>query len=136
MQVKLISENEEVIMSRILIMDDDPYIRTVFKRYLEGKGYEVEVAEDGNEGLKCVKRTLPDLVVTDVMMPEKDGLEVVLELRKICPDVPVIAISGGMRIAPMDFLPMVKKFGARCVLYKPIDLDDLNEVIEKELENS
>lgn len=123
-------------MSRILIIDDDPYIRTVFKRYLEGNGYEVEVAPDGNEGLKSVKRVVPDLVVTDVMMPEKDGLEVVLELRKICPEVPVIAISGGMRIAPMDFLPMVKKFGAKRVLYKPIDLEELSEAIEQELKNS
>jgi CheY-like chemotaxis protein len=123
-------------MSRILIIDDDPYIRTVFKRYLEGNGYEVEVAQDGNEGLKSVKRVEPDLVVTDVMMPEKDGLEVVLELRKTCPNVPVIAISGGMRIAPMDFLPMVKKFGAKRVLYKPIDLEELSEAIEQELYNN
>ncbi|MBN2684630.1 MAG: response regulator [Pontiellaceae bacterium] len=123
-------------MSRILIIDDDPYIRTVFKRYLEGNGYEVEIAEDGNAGLKSVQRSVPDLVVTDVMMPEKDGLEVVLELRKTCPDVPVIAISGGMRIAPMDFLPMVKKFGAKRVLYKPVDLEELSEAIEQELKNN
>ena len=120
-------------MKRILIIDDDPSIRTVFMRYLVGHGYEVDVAGDGREGLMRIETSPPDLVVTDVMMPEKDGLEVVLELRRILPDVPVIAISGGMRIAPMDFLPMIKKFGARKVLYKPIDLEDLLSAIEEEL---
>lgn len=120
-------------MARILIIDDDPYIRNVFKRFLEGYGYEVDVAQDGNEGVAAVKKGAPDLVITDVMMPEKDGLEVVLELRRILPDMPVIAISGGMRIAPMDFLPMVKKFGAKRVLYKPVDLEELCEAIKEVL---
>ena len=67
----------------------------------------------------------PDLIVTDVMMPEKDGLEVVLELRRNHVELPIIAISGGMRLATMDFLPMIRKFGAGKVFYKPVDLDEL-----------
>ncbi len=120
-------------MSRILIIDDDPSIRSVFKRYLEGHGYEVEVATDGSKGLDIIRSHAPDLVVTDVMMPEKDGLEVVLELRKLDPDLPVIAISGGMRMAPMDFLPMIKKFGACKVFYKPVELEELLAAIRNQL---
>jgi len=120
-------------MSRILIIDDDPSIRLVFKRYLEGHGYDVETASNGNEGLSHLQNSLPNLVITDVMMPEKDGLEVVLELRNRHPDIPVIAISGGMRIAPMDFLPMIKKFGACKVLYKPVELDDMLAAIREQL---
>ena len=96
-------------MGNILIIDDDPSIRTVFKRYLEKKGYSVTVAVDGNEGLDAVAEKTPDLIITDIMMPEKDGLEVVLSLHKDHPNLPVIAISGGMRSAPVDFLPIVKK---------------------------
>ncbi len=112
-------------MPRILIIDDDSSIRLVFKRYLEGHGYEVAVAENGNEGLKLISRHVPDLIITDVMMPEKDGLELVLELKDKHSGIPVIAISGGMRMAPIDFLPVIKKFGARKVFYKPVELDKL-----------
>ncbi len=120
-------------MARILLIDDDPSIRAIFKRYLEAHGYEVDEAADGNAGLSSIAGCAPDLVVTDVMMPEKDGLEVVMELRKSNPDLPVIAISGGMRIAPMDFLPTIKKFGACKVFYKPVELEELLGAISEQL---
>ena len=120
-------------MPRILVIDDDPSILTVFKRYLVGHGYDVITASNGGAGLSQIENELPDLVVTDVMMPEKDGLEVVLELRKLHPGLPVIAISGGMRMAPMDFLPMIKKFGARYVFYKPVELEELLGAIRESL---
>lgn len=120
-------------MARILIIDDDPSIRAVFKRFLEGHGYAVNVAADGGEGLRAMAEWRPDLVITDVMMPEKDGLEVVLELRRGGLDIPVLAISGGMRAAPMDFLPMIRTFGARKVFYKPVDLEDLLTAVREEL---
>ncbi|MBN2164368.1 MAG: response regulator [Pontiellaceae bacterium] len=120
-------------MANILIIDDDPSIRNVFTRYLEHKGYSVTVASDGSEGLSILSTFAPDLVITDVMMPGKDGLEVVLELRKTRQDIPVFAISGGMRMAVMDFLPMIKKFGAKKVFYKPVDLDELLVAIHEQL---
>lgn len=91
------------------------------------------VASDGSEGLSILSTFAPDLVITDVMMPGKDGLEVVLELRKTRQDIPVFAISGGMRMAVMDFLPMIKKFGAKKVFYKPVDLDELLVAIHEQL---
>ena len=112
-------------MARILIIDDDETIRSVFKRFLTGKGYEVIVAADGRQGLRALEEVSVDLVITDIMMPETDGLEVVMAIRGKDVDIPVIAISGGMHAMPMDFLPMAKKFGAKEVLYKPVELDDL-----------
>ena len=118
-------------MKRILIIDDDEMIRIVFERFLKGKGYSVVCAKDGTEGLLALETETPDLVITDIMMPGTDGLEVVLSMREKHPDIPVIAISGGMTLAPMDFLPMVKKFGAVKVFYKPVELDDLLEGVEE-----
>ncbi len=123
-------------MKNILLIDDDPSIRTVFKRFLGAHGYSVEIAADGNEGMKKISEKVPDLLITDIMMPEKDGLEVVLALREEHPDLPVIAISGGMHSAPMDFLPIVKKFGARKVFYKPVELEKLLAAIKEELAES
>ncbi len=112
-------------MKRILVIDDDEMIRVVFERFLKGQGYIVDCAADGKEGLRFLDDQTPDLVITDIMMPDTDGLEVVLSMREKHPDIPVIAISGGMTLAPIDFLPMVKKFGAVKVFYKPVELEDL-----------
>ena len=120
-------------MKRILIIDDDPSIRTVFQRYLERQGYVMHVAENGREGLLLMEVEPPDLVITDIMMPDTDGLEVLMSIRSKHPEIPVIAISGGMHSAPMDFLPLAKKFGARKVLYKPVELKDLLVVVKKVL---
>jgi DNA-binding NtrC family response regulator len=118
-------------MARILIIDDDETIRSVFQRFLTGKGYEVDVAADGRQGLRLLEEKAVDLVITDIMMPETDGLEVVMAIQGKDTDIPVIAISGGMHAMPMDFLPMAKKFGAKSVLYKPVELDDLLLAVEE-----
>jgi len=118
-------------MKRILVIDDDEKIRVVFGRFLKGKGYTVDCAADGREGLRLMDAEPPDLVVTDIMMPNTDGLEVVLSMRDKHTDIPIIAISGGMHAMPMDFLPLVKKFGACKVFYKPVELGDLLEGIQE-----
>ena len=120
-------------MKRILIIDDDENVRKLYGRYLSGQGYTVNCAEDGQEGLRLLETEPPDLVITDILMPNTDGLEVVLTMRKNNPDTPVIAISGGMRAAAIDFLPMVKKFGACKVFYKPVVLADLLVAVQEML---
>jgi len=120
-------------MKRILIIDDDEKIRTVFKRFLEGHGYPVDCAVNGQEGLDLIDEKEIALVVTDIMMPDMDGLEVLLALRNKNSSIPVIAISGGAHIVPMDFLPLARKFGARHVFYKPLELADLLATIQSEL---
>jgi CheY-like chemotaxis protein len=120
-------------MARILIIDDDETILNVFQRFLAGKGYQVLVASDGRKGLRIMEEVQVDLVITDIMMPETDGLEVVMAIRGKGTDIPVIAMSGGMHAMPMDFLPMAKKFGACKVLYKPIELEDLLAAVQEVL---
>ena len=120
-------------MAKILIIDDDELILNVFNRFLTGKGHDVMVAPDGRQGLRALEREVVDLVITDIMMPETDGLEVVMAIRGKGTSTPVIAISGGMHAMPMDFLPMAKKFGAEQVLYKPVELDDLLVAVNKAL---
>ena len=120
-------------MARVLIIDDDEAIRSVFARFLTGKGYDVVVAEDGRQGLRSLEEEPVDLVVTDIMMPEVDGLEVVMAIQGKDTSIPVVAISGGMHAMPMDFLPMAKKFGAVEVLYKPVELEDLLTAVESAL---
>ena len=112
-------------MKRILVIDDDEKIRLVFERFLKQQGYAVTCAVDGKDGLRLMDEETPHLVITDIMMPNADGLEVALSMREKYPDIPVIAISGGAKSMSMDFLPLIKKFGAYNVFYKPVELNDL-----------
>lgn len=120
-------------MKRILLIDDDEGIRSVFQRYLERNGYVVDCAAEGRQGLRMFDAEQPDLVITDIMMPDVDGLEVIMSIYGKKKGVPIIAVSGGTRAMPIDFLPMAKKFGARKVLYKPIELESLLAAVQEEL---
>jgi CheY-like chemotaxis protein len=106
---------------RILVIDDDPQIRKLFLIKLSSEGYDTLEALNGEEGIKCYRRELPDLVITDLVMPEKDGIEVITELKKDYPDVKIIAISGGGRTDPKAYLHIAKHFGAQLTFSKPID---------------
>ncbi|MGE4490238.1 MAG: response regulator transcription factor [Kiritimatiellales bacterium] len=112
-------------MAHILIIDDDPSVQFLFQQFFESEGFTVTLADDGKEGIWKMKQEQPDLVITDIMMPEMDGLEVIQEIRQHSPELPVIAISGGMRTAPLNFLPHAKKFGACRVFGKPVSLAEL-----------
>lgn len=121
-------------MSRILIIDDDPSILTLFEQYLKSAGYAVTTAPDGQTGLKLLDQRSFDLIITDILMPEMDGLELLLELRKNWKNIPVIAVSGGMKIQPVNFLPQAKKFGAKRIFEKPVTLSELLQAVQKLLE--
>ena len=108
-------------MARILIIDDDTRILDTYCSMLEHGGYEVVVATNGNEGIRTFKEELPDLVITDIFMPEKEGLETIRELKQDFPDVKIIAISGGgvgRNAAPEHYLKLAKRFGAMCTLHQ------------------
>lgn len=98
------------------MIDDDLSVQTLFDQFLRGAGYSVVLASNGIEGLRLIHKRKPDLIITDIIMPEMDGLEILQEVRQHNPDIPIIAISGGMRSLPMDFLPPAKKFGADHIL--------------------
>jgi YesN/AraC family two-component response regulator len=118
-------------MKKILIVDDETLIREGLKITLELEGYEVEIAEDGREAVRIVEIFKPDVIVTDIIMPEKDGIELILELRSTKQDIKIIAISGGGRISAKDHLRIASKLGANIILTKPFTAKELITEIEK-----
>lgn len=116
-------------MKRILIIDDDPTIKKLFTQFLQHKGYDVECASNGRIGMEMIEANPPDLVITDILMPEMDGLEILMQIRSTCKGLPVIAVSGGMRNLPINFLEQAKMLGARHVFEKPVPLNVLENTI-------
>jgi DNA-binding NtrC family response regulator len=116
--------------ARVLIVDDDDQVRDVLRRKMELAGYDVTIAADGNEAIRRLKNDAFDVVVSDIMMPERDGLEVIMYVRKERPSVKVIAIS-----APSNhlFLDSARALGACASLEKPFPLDDLVRTVERAL---
>jgi CheY-like chemotaxis protein len=116
---------------KILVIDDDSLVRDTIVRILERKDYQVIVASDGRRGLRMFHSEQPDLVITDIIMPEAEGIETIREIRREVPDAKIIAISGGSRIGNMDFLDVAGKLGASEVLPKPFDPVDLVNLVSR-----
>jgi DNA-binding response OmpR family regulator len=120
-------------MAKILVIDDEPYIRAVIRLTLSQLGHAVVEAGNGAEGLNILRKSKFDLVITDIVMPEKEGLEVLMELQRAKDPVGVIAISGGGRGSAMDYLHTATLLGAKQVLTKPFNTEVLlaavNEVL-------
>lgn len=108
-------------MAYILVIDDEASVRTVLQRMLESAGHEVRVAAGGEEGLANAGLRMPDLVVTDLLMPGTSGIRVITELRERSPTLPILAISGGGAGGKMNFLATAKTFPRVQALQKPID---------------
>ena len=106
-------------MPRIIVIDDDEPIRIALRKMLESEGYEVAEASDGAHGLRLFDEQPADLVITDILMPEKEGFEVIRELLAKNPDVKIIAVSGSVSRGGPDFLPQAGDMGASYVLPKP-----------------
>ena len=120
-------------MARILIIDDNEEIRRLLRRVLESASHEVLEAGDGAEGLKCIGSQQMDLVITDIFMPEKDGLEMLREMRKTHPGMKVIAMSGGGQLGNMDILRMARSFGAFRVMAKPFNFREMLQAVSAAL---
>jgi CheY-like chemotaxis protein len=115
-------------MTRILLIDDEPFFARLTTAMLAPA--EVFVAKNGSEGLKMVQGDCFDLVVTDLLMPEKDGIETIIELRKRDATLPILAISGGGTIGHRgDLLRMAQELGATTTLPKPFTRDQLLEAV-------
>lgn len=114
-----------VTASTILVVDDDPLIRGVAKAILEKYGHTVRIAADGEAGLAAIAAAPPDAVFLDILMPRKEGLETLRELKRQFPEVAVIAMSGSMMRDRNDFLSIATKFGADAVMRKPFTPEDL-----------
>ena len=119
-------------MKRILVIDDDVQMRQMLKQMLERQGYEVIDAPDGKEGLKLYRQAPTDLIITDIIMPEKEGVETIIELKRDFPDVKIIAISGGSRgLDAHNCLSYVKGLGVSHIFTKPFEHTELLEAIQE-----
>ena len=112
-------------MGRILLIDDNVQILNMLRQILEPEGYEVVDAINGNEGIRLYREKPTDLIITDLIMPEKDGIETIMELRRDFPDVKIIAISGGGRSHPGPYLKIAKEVGAQYTFAKPVKREEL-----------
>ncbi len=112
-------------MSRLLIIDDERLARLTLRKILEHAGHEVMEASTGTEGLAMYRANPCDLVITDIIMPDKEGIEMIIELKRDFPGARVIAISGGGRTRNLDFLKLASRYGAEKVLAKPFSQEDL-----------
>src|SRR5208282_5580007 len=118
-------------MARILVIDDEPDIRTFLEEILESAGHEVILAADGREGVRQHCTSPADLLITDLFMPNQEGLETIREFRTRFPEVAIIAMSG--RAAAVTMLSVAQKFGAVGVLHKPFAADELIAAVAKAL---
>ena len=119
-------------MAKILIVDDDAAVRAILAQVLKAAGHQVFSATNGKEGLWHFGAIQPDLIITDLFMPEKEGLETITELRKKFPQIGILAMSGG-NIASTAMLSVAAHLGASCTLEKPFDKDTLLAAVQRTL---
>ncbi|MGH7969719.1 MAG: response regulator [Limisphaerales bacterium] len=118
-------------MATVLVIDDDPDVRKLVERMLRSAGYEVCLAADGEEGIRQYRAHPADLVITDLYMPNQEGLETIVQLRSRALNLPVIAMSGRPEAGTM--LTVAKHLGAVFVLQKPFSVEQLLEAVEQAL---
>ncbi len=118
-------------MARILVIEDDAQTREMLRQLLKRSGYDVDVAPDGIDGLRSFRAAPADLVLTDLLMPGKEGLETIRDLLDEFVGVKIIAMSGGGRLGNLGYLAAAEKLGAARVFAKPIDIPLLLQEIKQ-----
>jgi DNA-binding response OmpR family regulator len=117
-------------MARILVIDDDSNMRCLVARILARASHEVIEAANGKKGMEQFATYRPEVVVTDLLMPEQEGIETIRELRRIAPSLRIVAMSGGGTDNDLIFLGMAKALGADAVLAKPFRADELIRAVQ------
>jgi CheY-like chemotaxis protein len=117
-------------MAEILVVDDEEMLRSALCRALKSAGHKVTEAANGKEALAAIRSHMPQVMVTDIVMPVKEGIETILEIRRIYGDLKIIAISGGGHEGELSYLRFAEKAGADHVMAKPFSRDDLLRAIE------
>ena len=117
---------------RVLVIEDDADLRSLIHSYLEEEGFEVTTAADGREGLQRLRRSPAEVVVTDIFMPNKEGIETVFDLRHEFPDTRIVVMSGGTGVVKgMDYLGLARKLGANKTLAKPFTMKQLADAVRE-----
>jgi CheY-like chemotaxis protein len=120
-------------MARVLIIDDERPIRQLLRRMLEGAGHTVIDAADGLQAMALWRKEPCDVVVTDIYMPGKDGIEVIREMKQAVPRPKIIAMSGGTRMGLFDLMPAAIALGADRMLVKPFDRTTFVQTVQEAL---
>lgn len=118
-------------MALILIIDDEESVRLAIREMVESAGHQAVEAANGEQGIALQKESPADLVITDMIMPGKHGVDVIVELMRACPEVPIIAISGGRWRDNVDYLPIARKLGVRHIIDKPFEMSHLLEAVSE-----
>jgi two-component system, chemotaxis family, chemotaxis protein CheY len=118
-------------MSSVLVIDDDPAICLVIQRVLQRRGFEVSTAGDGQSGLRRFAELSPDLVIVDILMPGKEGIATILEMREAQPDARILAMTGGGSFAASEVLRIAELVGADNSLKKPFAPTELVATVER-----
>jgi CheY-like chemotaxis protein len=116
---------------RVVLIDDDDLVRATLVNALDHAGFDVVAVVNGDEGLRQVIEKGADIVITDILMPEKDGIETIIQLRKAYPDLKIIAMSGGGQTNNTSLLGHARQFGADATLTKPFTLERLRSAIDQ-----
>jgi DNA-binding NtrC family response regulator len=119
-----------------MIVEDDTAVRELLREILERAGHEVLDAGNGKEAMALYKISPADLIITNILMPEKEGLETIQELLREDPEIKIIAISGGGQIGPADYLEVARRFGATRTFSKPFDRKELLRAVDELLAES
>ena len=122
-------------MKRILIIEDDKIYRETLIDILENEEWEILAAENGTDGLKLQFNTPFDLVITDILMPDKDGIEVILEIRNFFPDTKILAMTGGGYMEADSILEMAEILGVNKVLKKPAAISQIIDAVYELINN-
>lgn len=109
----------------VLLVDDEPALRKACRLMLEKAGHSVDVAENGHNALDCLRSATYDVLLTDIIMPDKEGIELIIEVRQSHPNLPIIAMSGGGRVDARNYLGMAEKLGCAAVIEKPFTREEL-----------
>jgi len=118
-------------MARILVIEDDDQVRAMLKQMLEVAGHEVTEAPDGEAAIQLQKQNPANLVITDIIMPVKEGLETIMDLRKAFPALKIIAISGGGQLGPDGYLKSAQILGADRIFPKPLEMKTVLDTVQE-----
>jgi DNA-binding response OmpR family regulator len=111
-------------LAKLLVVDDED-VRSMLTRMLATDSHDVTIAENGIHAVNCLRKQLPDVVILDIIMPEKEGFETIVEIRRDYPDLKIIAISGGGSINATNYLKLAKTLGANLTFEKPTHVKEL-----------
>ena len=120
-------------MARILVVDDDEQICALVSRLLENDGHEVAVAMTGVDALAELRASAYDLMILDLVMPQKGGIETIMEIRGVSPDLPIVVVSGRVAFGDASTTRLLRQCGALAVLSKPFSADELREAVSESL---